>query len=53
MNYYTNNTNLGKFNKKFMSGMDFDKYVNNKLSKQLGWIKDCGSKAQGKDTMNC
>ena len=44
---------LGNSNKKFMSGMEFDKYVNNKLSKQLGWIKDCGSKARKSSIMDC
>lgn len=44
---------LGNSNVKFMSGYDFDKYVNNKLSKQLGWIKDCGSKARKDSIMNC
>ena len=44
---------LGNSNKKFMSGMDFDKYVNNKLSKQLKWIKDCGSKARKHSIMDC
>ncbi len=38
----------------FVSGMDFDKYVNNDLSKQEGfeWIKDVGSKARKKAIMN-
>ena len=44
---------LGNSDKKFMSGMEFDKYVNNTLSKQLGWIKDCGSKARKSSIMNC
>ena len=44
---------LGNSDKKFMSGMDFDKYVNNKLSKQLGWIKECGSKARKSSIMDC
>ena len=44
---------LGNSDKKFMSGMEFDKYVNNKLSKQLGWIKDCGSKARKSSIMDC
>ena len=44
---------LGNSDKKFMSGIDFDKYVNNKLSKQLGWIKDCGSKARKSSIMDC
>ena len=44
---------LGNSDVKFMSGYEFDKYVNNKLSKQLGWIKDCGSKARKDVIMNC
>ena len=44
---------LGNSDKKWMSGMDFDKYVNNKLCKQLGWIKNCGSKARKKAILNC
>ena len=44
---------LGNSDVKFMSGYEFDKYVNNKLSKQLGWIKDCGSKARKDTIMNC
>ena len=44
---------LGNSNVKFMDGYNFDKYVNNKLSKQLGWIKDCGSKARKDSIMNC
>ena len=44
---------LGNSDKKFIGGMEFDKYVNNKLSKQLGWIKDCGSKARKSSIMDC
>ena len=44
---------LGNSDKKFMSGMEFDKYVNNTLSKQSGWIKDCGSKARKSSIMDC
>lgn len=38
----------------FMSGMEFDKYINNDLSKQEGfrWIKSCGSKARKQSIMN-
>ena len=38
----------------FVSGMDFDKYVNNELSLQQGfeWIKGVGSKARKKAIMN-
>ncbi|PTM59866.1 RNA-guided endonuclease InsQ/TnpB family protein [Desmospora activa] len=39
--------------KPFMSGYDFDKYVNHELSKTLPWIKQtCGSKARKKAIMN-
>lgn len=39
---------LGFSDKKFMSGYDFSKYVNNTLSKQpnMQWIKECGSKSR-------
>lgn len=45
---------LGCSDIKFMSGYDFDKYVNNTLSKQLNmqWIKDCGSKSRKQAIMN-
>ncbi|SFJ76993.1 RNA-guided endonuclease InsQ/TnpB family protein [Thermoflavimicrobium dichotomicum] len=36
----------------FISGYDFDKYVNHELSKQYPWIKICGSKARKKAIMN-
>lgn len=36
----------------FMSGMDFDKYVNNELSTELDWVKKAGSKARKKAIMN-
>jgi putative transposase len=40
---------------KFITGKDFDKYVNNELSKQEGfeWIKNCGSKARKATLENC
>lgn len=45
---------LGCSDIKFMSGYDFDKYVNNTLSKQLNmqWIKECGSKSRKQAIMN-
>jgi len=45
---------LGVSDIKFMSGMSFDKYVNNTLSKQpnMSWIKECGSKSRKKAIMN-
>ncbi|MFX3623249.1 MAG: RNA-guided endonuclease InsQ/TnpB family protein [Ectobacillus sp.] len=44
----------GKQEHGYVSGMDFDKYVNNDLSKQDGfeWIKQAGSKARKKAIMN-
>jgi putative transposase len=37
----------------FISGFDFDKYVNHELGKALPWIKQtCGSKARKKAIMN-
>ena len=36
----------------FISGMDFDKYVNHTLKKAHPWINDCGSKARKKAIMN-
>lgn len=38
--------------KTFISGMEFDKYVNNVLSKEKEWIKDVSSKARKKAIMN-
>jgi len=38
--------------KKFISGYDFDKHVNNKLKKDFPWIAECGSKARKKAIMN-
>ena len=45
---------LGCSDIKFMSGYDFDKYVNNTLSKQLNmqWIKECGSKSRKQAIIN-
>ncbi len=44
----------GKQQHGFISGMDFDKYINNDLSKQEGyeWIKGVSSKARKKAIMN-
>ena len=44
---------LGNSNVKFIDGYGFDKYVNNTLSKQFPWIKNCGAKARKKAIMNC
>jgi len=41
-----------KSGKGFISGYDFDKYVNNELSVEFPWIKDCGSKARKKAIMS-
>lgn len=38
--------------KRFISAYDFDKYVNNKLKKDLPWIAECGSRARKKAIMN-
>ena len=38
--------------KKFISGYNFAKYVNNKLKKDFTWIAECGSKARKKAIMN-
>lgn len=45
---------LDKNQKHFISGYDFDKYVNNILKKKEGfeWISLCGSKARKKAIMN-
>lgn len=45
---------IPKGEKHFSTGYDFDKFVNNTLSKQAGmeWIKKCGSKARKKAIMN-
>ena len=42
--YIRENIKSYKNNKPFISANDFDKYVNNVLSKTLPWIKECGSK---------
>lgn len=44
---------LGNSDIKFMGGYDFDKHVNNNISKKQTWIKDCGSKARKDVIMNC
>lgn len=41
-----------KNQKHFISGYDFDKYVNHKLKKDFPWISECGSKARKKAIMN-
>ncbi len=38
--------------KHFVSAMDFDKYVNHSLKKELPWINECGSKARKKAITN-
>ena len=43
---------LDENQKKFISGYEFDKYVNNKLKKEFPWIVECGSKARKKAIMN-
>jgi putative transposase len=50
--YLAYNFDLYEQGKKFMSGYHFDQYVNHELSKDLPWIKDCGSKARKKAIMN-
>lgn len=50
--YLAHNFNLYEQGKKLMSGYDFDKYVNHVLSKELSWIKECGSKARKQAIMN-
>lgn len=46
---------LDKNQKHFISGYDFDKYVNNILKKKEGfeWISLCGSKARKKGYYEC
>ena len=44
--YIRENIKSYEKDKKFIAGNDFDKYVNNVLSKSLPWIKECGSKAR-------
>ena len=39
-------------NKHFVFGYDFDKYVNNTLSLEKPWIKECSSKARKDTIMN-
>jgi putative transposase len=46
-NQYLNfNFKKYKEDKTIISGFSFDKYVNNELSKEYLWIKNCGSKAR-------
>lgn len=44
--YIRENIKAYERDKKFVTGNDFDKYVNNVLSKTFPWIKECGSKAR-------
>jgi len=44
--YIRENIKSYEGDKKFITGNDFDKYVNNILSKTFPWIKECGSKAR-------
>ena len=44
--YIRENIKAYESNKTFITGNEFDKYVNNILSKTLPWIKECGSKAR-------
>ena len=44
--YIRENIKAHEKDEKFITGNDFDKYVNNILSKTLPWIKECGSKAR-------
>ena len=44
--YIRENIRLYKNGKSFISANEFDKYVNNVLSKTFPWIKECGSKAR-------
>lgn len=49
--YYIN-SKLGNCDVSFISGFDFDKYVNNELCKDFKWIKNGFSKARKKSIMN-
>ena len=44
--YIRENIKSYEKDKKFITGNEFSKYVNNELSKSLPWIKECGSKAR-------
>jgi putative transposase len=44
--------NKEKDEKTVMGAMEFDKYVNQVLSKEYDWIKKCGSKARKKAIVN-
>ena len=46
--YIRENIKSYEGDKKFITANDFDKYVNNVLSKTYLWIKECGSKARKK-----
>lgn len=43
---------LDERQKHFVTAIDFDKYVNHKLKKELPWIDRCGSKARKKALVN-
>lgn len=43
---------LDSHQKSFASAIDFDKYVNHTLKKELPWINECGSKARKKTLVN-
>lgn len=51
-NYISENIKAYKQNKSFITGYDFDKYVNNILIPNNLWIKDAYSKARKKVIMN-
>lgn len=44
--YIRENIKSYKRDEKFITGNNFDKYINNVLSKTFPWIKECGSKAR-------
>ena len=50
--YVEVNLNRLKSGLKILSANEFDKYVNNELSKEYPWIKECGSKARKKTLVN-
>ena len=50
--YLAYNKELYRKEAKFCSGMEYDKYVNNVLSKEFPWIKAVSSKARKKAIMN-
>lgn len=50
--YVAKNMLLLQTEQKIISANQFDKYVNNELSLELPWIKQCGSKARKKFLVN-